>query len=121
MSSFRVVMIVLAVVHAVAVGFVAFAGSFADGGLWWQYAAVIVMQPVGAITLLVVVLNPSPGMAVLRIGSAMLNIHNILEIIIAAMILFGVTDGDWWLPLVFTVIPSLGIMYARLLQQRQRS
>ena len=53
MTSFRMAVTVLAVMHAVFAGFTAMVGAFADGGDVWQRLLVVLLHPLGAAGVLV--------------------------------------------------------------------
>ena len=58
MTSFRIAVTVLAVLHAVFAGFTALVGAFANGGDVWQRLLVILLHPLGAAGVLLLVLRP---------------------------------------------------------------
>ena len=58
MTSFRMSVAVLAVMHAVFAGFTALVGAFANGGDVWQRLLVVLLHPLGAAGVLVLVLRP---------------------------------------------------------------
>ena len=53
MTSFRMSVTVLAVIHALFAGFTALVGAFANGGDIWQRLLVVVLHPLGAAGVLV--------------------------------------------------------------------
>ncbi len=48
MTSFRIPVLILAVIHAIFAGFTALVGAFADGGDVWQRLLVVLLHPLGA-------------------------------------------------------------------------
>ena len=60
MTSFRISVTILAVIHAVFAGFTALVGAFANGGDVWQRLLVVLLHPLGATGLLLLVLRPLP-------------------------------------------------------------
>ena len=58
MTSFRMLVTVLAVMHALFAGFTALVGAFANGGDVWQRLLVVLLHPLGAAGVLVLVLRP---------------------------------------------------------------
>ena len=58
MTSFRMSVTVLAVMHALFAGFTALVGAFANGGDIWQRLLVVLLHPLGAAGVLVLVLRP---------------------------------------------------------------
>ena len=58
MTSFRISVTILAVIHAVFAGFTALVGAFANGGDVWQRLLVVLLHPLGATGLLLLVLRP---------------------------------------------------------------
>ena len=60
MTSFRMSVTVLAVMHALFAGFTALVSAFANGGDVWRRLLVVLLHPLGAAGVLVLVLRPSP-------------------------------------------------------------
>ena len=58
MTSFRMSVTVLAMMHALFAGFTALVGAFANGGDVWQRLLVVLLHPLGAAGVLVLVLRP---------------------------------------------------------------
>ena len=58
MTSFRISVTVLAVIHVVFAGFTALVGAFANGGDVWQRLLMILLHPLGAAGVLLLVLLP---------------------------------------------------------------
>ena len=116
----RIVMIVLALLQLVVVVFVAAVGGFADGGTWWERATLMAVQPLAAIGLLVLVFTSRPAAFFTRLIVGLLAINIAADIIVAAAIVLDISQGDWWLSLVFSVIPVIGLLYASSLSSRRR-
>ena len=106
----RIAMISLAVVQVIIAGFGALIGSFADGGEWFD-RAVLLFHPIAAISLLAIVAMPRLSRFLIRPVLALLLINIIADASLSLMIGLGFTRGDWWLPLVFSVIPAIAIIY----------
>lgn len=102
---------VLAVVQIVIVGLVALVASFADGGHWWERFALSVVQPVSAVLMLVLVMQSAPSATLVRAATAVLSGHVILNAGISVTILTGISRGDWYLPLIFVVVPLIVLSY----------
>ena len=105
-------MLVLAVVQALFAGFTALVGAFADGGDVWSRLLIVGVHPVCAIGLLLLAARPRlPGAIVLLIGG-LLAVNVAADLYVASLISRGSIKGDWELPLIFSVIPAIGILYA---------
>ena len=112
MTIFRILLSILAVVHALFTGITALVGAFADGGGIWERMLVVFLHPLGAAGILLLVLAPRlPRMATLAIA-ALLLIIVIADLALAQRIAAGAVKGDWELALVFSVVPVLSIVYA---------
>ena len=105
-------MLVLAVVQALFAGFTALVGAFADGGDVWSRLLIVGIHPICAIGLLLLAARPRlPGAIVLLIGG-LLAVNVAADLYVASLISQGSIKGDWELPLIFSVIPAIGILYA---------
>ena len=58
MTSFRISVTVLAVIHAAFVGFTSLVSAFANGGDVWQRLLLVLLHPLGAAGVLLLVLKP---------------------------------------------------------------
>ena len=112
MNSLRVPLIILAVVQALLAAFGLFISTFADGGFWWERISLVLLHPLAAIALLGLLLvgRPAPWLAGLALTLLALGILGSLAM--SGAILSGWTRGDWWLPLVWAIIPLLSLPYA---------
>ncbi len=108
----RVLIIILAIVQFLFAGMTGAVGGFADGGELWERAILMGVHPLAAIGLLVMAFVPRIKPAGLQIIRALLAINVLADITLAALIYTGVTKGDWWLPLLFAVIPLIGLGYS---------
>ena len=108
----RVLIIILAIVQFLFAGFTGTVGSFADGGEIWERVVLMGIHPLAAIGLLVMAFVPRIKPTGLQIIRALLAINIIADIVLAALIYSGATKGDWWLPLLFAVIPVIGLGYS---------
>lgn len=112
MKNVRVPMIVLAALHLAFACFVALTASFADGGTITERILLSLVHPVAAILLLVVVVSSKPVTSWLRrITLALLSVNIAGDIVVGALIGQGVLRGDWFLPLLFAVVPLIGLAY----------
>ena len=112
MTIFRILLSILAVIHALFTGFTALVGAFADGGGIWERMLVVFLHPLGAAGILLLILAPRLSrMATLAIA-ALLLIIVIADLALAQRIAAGAVKGDWELALVFSVVPVLSIVYA---------
>ena len=115
---YRIVMRILAVVQALFAGMTALTGGFADGGVWWERLSLILIHPVVAIVLAVLVFMPQPS-RMLVIATTILLLTNIaVDALLSLAILSGITRGDWWLPLIFSLIPFIALWYCLALVRR---
>ena len=108
----RIVIIVLAILQFLLAGFTSAVGGFADGGEIWERVVLMGIHPLAAIGLLVMAFVPSLKPTGLQIVRALLAINIIADAALAVLIYSGVTRGDWWLPLIFAVIPAIGLVYS---------
>ena len=115
---YRIVMRILAVVQALLAGMTALTGAFADGGEWWERLSLILIHPVVAVVLAVLVFMPQPS-RMLVIATTILLLTNIAaDALLSLAILSGITRGDWWLPLIFSLIPFIALWYCLALARR---
>ncbi len=108
----RVLVTVLVILYLPFAGLTAMVGAFADGGSFLERVIVSLIHPAGSLLLLVAVMTVKTAsrgflgftLVVLAIGVAG-------DILLAALIGMGAVKGDWPLPLVFAVVPVIGIAY----------
>ena len=112
MTVFRVILLVLAIVQVPLAIFTAMVGAFADGGDIWSRLVLIVLHPLCAVALLVLVVWPKPPAAMAYAVAAMLACNIVADVTIALLIATEVMKGDWPLPLVFSIIPFVGLVYS---------
>lgn len=121
MTALRMGMIALATLHLLlALGGV-FVGSFADGGDGWNRYVIVVVHPVAAVALLAVVAwreAPSPLFGTLV---ALVLAGVVADAVVAAAIGIGAIKGDWWLPLVFAVVPVIGLAFVLATRRRRHA
>ena len=112
MNSLRIPLIVLAVVQALLALFGLAISSFADGGLWDRVP--MLFHPLAVVALFWLLLTdparPTPRLAGVTLALLLLSIIGSLAL--SGAILSGLTKGDWWLPLVWGIIPLLSLPYA---------
>ena len=112
MNILRVPMIGLAALYLAFSGFTASVGAFADGGTIPERILVSLVHPTAAILLLLAVSFSKPIPTGLRRFTLVLLLVAIAaDLVLAVLIGQGVVEGDWFLPLVFAVIPVLGVAY----------
>ena len=97
MTSFRISVTVLAVIHAVFAGFTALVGAFANGGDVWQRLLVVLLHPLGAAGLLLLVLRPRLATTKILAMMALLTANVIADLWVAQMISAGSVRGRSWL------------------------
>ena len=108
-------MLVLGVAQAALAGLTAMVGAFADGGDIWSRLVVVLLHPLCAVSLLLLVLSPRLTRVRMLAIAALLLATVAVDLSLALAIGRGAVKGDWELPVVFSVIPALGVVYALIL------
>ena len=108
----RIVMLVLAFIYAALAMFTAAVGSFADGGDVWSRLVLVLLHPLAAGALLLLVFRPTASRTLVLAIAALLVATVAADLSLAAAIAGGAMKGDWVLPVIFAVIPALGVLYA---------
>lgn len=121
MTYFRTITLVLAVLHVLFTAFTGMVGAFADGGSVWSRLLLIVVHPLCAVSLLVLAVLPKPSPAIAYAVAALLVGNIFADLTLAQLIAVGTVKGDWWLPLMFSVIPAIGLAYALTLAKQERN
>ena len=122
MRLLRVTMLALAVTQAALAGLTAVVGAFADGGDIWSRLVIVLLHPLSAASLLLLVLSPRLTRERTLAIAALLLATVAVDLSLALAIGRGAVKGDWELPVVFSVIPALGVVYALILARaRNRS
>ena len=121
MTSFRVSVTVLAVIHAAFVGLTSLVGAFANGGDVWQRLLLVLLHPLGAAGVLLLVLRPRLSTKTVLAAVALLTANVIADLGLAQLMAAGSVRGDWELALVFSVVPSIGIIYGLALLRTTRT
>ena len=114
-------MLVLAVLQVLFTALTGMVGAFADGGDVWSRLLLIVVHPLGAVALLVLVLLPRTAPAIAYAVAALLVASIVADLTFALLIAVGTVKGDWWLPLMFTLVPAVGVVYALTLAMHARN
>lgn len=109
MNSLRVPLIVLAVVYALLALFGLAMSAFANGGLWERIPLLLHPLAVASLLWLLFTARPTPTLAGVTLTLLLLGIIGSLAS--SGAILSGLTRGDWWLPLVWAVVPLLSLPY----------
>ena len=110
-----VVQFILTAVQSLLVLFGMAASTFADGGFWWERLPMVLFHPLAVIALFWLLLRqaltarPTPRLAGVTLSLLLLSIIGSLAL--SGAILGGLTKGDWWLPLVWVIIPLLSLPY----------
>jgi hypothetical protein len=112
MSIFRILLLILAVIHALFAGFTALVGAFANGGGVWERLLMVLLHPLGAAGVLLLVLAPRLTRIATLAIAALLLVIVIADLALAQRIAAGAVKGDWELVLVFSVVPVISIAYA---------
>ena len=111
MTSFRISVTVLAVIHAAFVGLTSLVGAFANGGDVWQRLLLVLLHPLGAAGVLLLVLRPRLSTTTTLAVVALLTANVIADLGLAQLMSAGSVRGDWELVLAFSVVPAIGIVY----------
>ena len=121
MTAFKNTFRVLAIIQVVIAGFTALVGAFADGGDIWSRLLVSLVHPVCAVAILLLALLPRLANPILFaiLGVVMLAVA--ADLTYGTLIALGSVKGDFWLPLVFAVIPTIAVIYALTLLARPPS
>ena len=121
MTVFRTITLVLAVLQVLFTAFTGMVGAFADGGDVWSRLLLIVVHPLCAVALLVLTLLPRAVPAIAYTVGALLLTNIVADLTFVQLIAVGTVKGDWWLPLIFSVIPGVGLAYALTLGTHGRN
>ncbi len=108
----RIAMLVLAFIYAALAMLTAAVGSFADGGDVWSRLVLVLLHPLAAGALLLLLLRPTASRKLVLAIAALLLATVAADLSLAAAIAGGAMKGDWELPVIFAVIPALGVLYA---------
>ena len=114
----RIAMLVLAFVYAALAMLTAAVGSFADGGDIWSRLVLVLLHPLAAGALLLLVLRSTASRKLVLAIAALLLATVAADLALALAIASGEMRGDWELPLIFAVVPTLGVLYALFLTLR---
>ncbi len=108
----RIAMLVLAFIYAALAMLTAAVGSFADGGDVWSRLVLVLLHPLAAGALLLLLLRPTASRKLVLAIAALLLATVAADLSLAAAIAGGAMKGDWELPVIFAVIPALGVLSA---------
>ena len=109
MNSLRVPLIVLAVVYALLALFGLAMSAFANGGLWERIP--LLLHPLAVVSLLWLLFTARPTPTLAGVTLTLLLLGIIGSLASSGAILSGLTRGDWWLPLVWAIVPLLSLPY----------
>ncbi|MCY3896681.1 MAG: hypothetical protein OXG17_09470 [Chloroflexi bacterium] len=108
----RIVMLVLAFIYAALAMFTAAVGSFADGGDIGSRLVLVLLHPLAAGALFLLLLRTEASRMLVLAIAALLLATVAADLALAAAIAGGTMKGDWELPVIFAVIPAIGVLYA---------
>ena len=111
MRTIQTMMITLTAAHLLLALGGAFAGGFSDGGNWWSHAVMVVVHPVAALALVALVCWRRCPLPFAIIFAALTLTGILADAATAVSIGLGLLKGDWWLPLVFSAIPVIGLAF----------
>ena len=106
-------MFVLAVLQVLVAGAAALVGSFADGADIISRGVLVALHPIAAVALVVGLLAPGASPATQRVVLGLLGLNILADLALSGSIALGFQSGDAWLPLIFAVIPAIGLVYIR--------
>ena len=112
MAIFKILLSILAVIHALFAGLTALVGAFANGGGIWERLVLVLLHPLGAAGVLLLVLAPRLSRNATFGIAGFLLVVVVADLALAQRIAAGAMKGDWELALVFSVVPVIGIVYA---------
>ena len=121
MATFRTSMLVLAIAHALFVGLTALVGAFADGGDIWSRLLVVLVHPMCAVGMLWLAWQQRPSSPATIAVTLIMVVNVAADLSLAQLIASGSVKGDRWLPLLFSVVPAIGIVYALTTLRASRS
>ena len=109
----RILMIILAVLYLAFSAFTALVGAFANGGTIPERVLISLIHPTAAILLLIAVVSFSKPIStgLRKFTLVLLLVAITTDLALAVLIGVGVVKGDWFLPLVFAVVPVAGVAY----------
>ena len=107
-------MLILAALQVLLVGVAGLVGSFADGGDVFSRGVLVALHPLAAVALVVGLLAPNAPPATRWVVLSLLGLNILADLGLSGSIALGVQSGDAVLPLIFAVVPALGIAYIRL-------
>ena len=105
-------MLVLAFAYAGLAMLTAAVGSFADGGDIWSRLVLVLLHPLAAGAFLLLVLRAAASRKLVLAIAALLLATVAADLSLAAAIAGGAMKGDWELPVIFAVVPAVGVIYA---------
>lgn len=114
----RIVMLVLAFIYAALAMLTAAVGSFADGGDVWSRLVLVLLHPLAAGALFLLLLRTKASRTLVLAIAALLLATVAADLSLAAAIAGGAMKGDWELPVIFALIPTLGFLYALVVAAR---
>ena len=118
MNGFPILLRLLAISQLGIAMFGALVGSFADGGHWWERAVLLAVHPAAAVLLVVLVFSGERPQRLINAAVSLLLLNVIADVVLSLAITTGVTRGDWWLPLAFSVVPLVALFRSLPLLRR---
>lgn len=121
MTVFRIVLMVLAIINLLIAGFGALFSQFADGGDFYSRLILTVLHPISAVSVIALVLTLRLPVGIVIALTAIFVVNIAADSTLSVLIASGNMKGDWPLPLLFSVVPAIAIIYTvlrlRTLQQ----
>ena len=108
----RIALLIMAVFHLAAVGLTAAVGElFADGGGAFERALLVAIHPAAAVALTLALArgDPRTWLVITAVALALVNVAG--DAYVAFAISSGAIRGDFWLPLMFAIVPAAGAAY----------
>ena len=108
----RPAMLALAGFHLALALLGAFAANFADGGDAISWTALTFVFPAAAVVLVVLAAAPRPSRAFALVAAGVLAVSVAVAAGVALAIATGGVNGQWWIPMLFAIVPAIGVPYA---------
>ena len=112
MTLFRISLMVLSVLNFLLTVFTAAVGLFADGGDVYSVLLLSVLHPITALAIIALAFFPRLRWQAIVVITAVLIVNILADATLSVLIATGNIKGDWELPIIFTVVPTIGLVYA---------
>ena len=103
---------IIAIIYGLFVAFLALVGSFADGDDVFARFLLTLLHPLSAVGLLAAVFMRNLAVPVVGLVAALLLVTALADGYYAMSIAAGSIKGDWEIPAILAIGPTLGFLYA---------